>query len=194
MFPIVVLAHLDLRPARLAPHHQRKEAVRGARSDDLERSGDFSKSTPFPTDPVTKAPFTGNKIGVDKFDRESDKLGPVDERGPRSRAPSPLPAGRRGCRRVLEWGVAGGAGVKRAVPPPVNPLTVDGATVNLSHGGQPETPCTISFTDGDREVVIEPHAPLQDSTVHAWSHMPSPEILTTVFGSAEWSSSAVTMP
>jgi len=49
----------------------------------------------------------------------------------------------------------------------VNLLTVDGATISLSHAGQPEVPCTISFRDQDREVVIEPHAPLLDSTLYA---------------------------
>jgi hypothetical protein len=49
----------------------------------------------------------------------------------------------------------------------VNPLTVDGASIRLGHGGQNEVPCTISFRDQDREVVIEPHAPLADSTLYS---------------------------
>jgi hypothetical protein len=45
----------------------------------------------------------------------------------------------------------------------VNPISVNETTVQVSDGTSTATACTISFQNGDREVVIVPHAPLGDS-------------------------------
>ena len=48
----------------------------------------------------------------------------------------------------------------------VNPLTVTGDTVALAGPGGAVLPCTISFGDSDRTVVVEPHDPLTESALH----------------------------
>jgi hypothetical protein len=45
----------------------------------------------------------------------------------------------------------------------VNPISVNETTVQVSDGTSMAMACTISFLNGDREVVIVPHAPLGDS-------------------------------
>ena len=42
----------------------------------------------------------------------------------------------------------------------INPLTVSGSTIRVADATQTVVPCTISFTDGNREVTIVPHQPL----------------------------------
>jgi len=48
---------------------------------------------------------------------------------------------------------------------PINPLTVNPNTVQLSGGGYALVPDSISFTNNNQSVMIVPHAPLPDSTV-----------------------------
>jgi hypothetical protein len=48
---------------------------------------------------------------------------------------------------------------------PINPLTVDGATILVTDGTNPAVPCTISFSNGNRDVLIAPHTPLKDGTL-----------------------------
>ncbi len=50
---------------------------------------------------------------------------------------------------------------------PINPLTVSGLTVLLTDGVSPFVPCTITFNDGNRNVVIVPHAPLKAETAYS---------------------------
>lgn len=48
----------------------------------------------------------------------------------------------------------------------VNPLTVDGTTVAVVAAGGAVVPCTIAFGNGNRDVLLLPHAPLQDSATY----------------------------
>ncbi|VAW72830.1 hypothetical protein MNBD_GAMMA15-2036, partial [hydrothermal vent metagenome] len=50
---------------------------------------------------------------------------------------------------------------------PVNPLTVDGGTLLLSDGNTTVVPCSISFSDGNREVLMVPHAPLSETVLYS---------------------------
>ncbi|MFN7962562.1 MAG: Ig-like domain-containing protein [Thermoanaerobaculia bacterium] len=65
-----------------------------------------------------------------------------------------------------EAGVGINARVRVRFDEAVNPLTVTGQSVLLSTGGNPALPCTISFSNGDRDVLIVPHAPLAESTLY----------------------------
>ena len=47
---------------------------------------------------------------------------------------------------------------------PVNPLTVNASTIQLSAGGTTFVPDSISFSNGNQMVLVVPHAPLPDST------------------------------
>jgi hypothetical protein len=49
----------------------------------------------------------------------------------------------------------------------VNPLSVTGSTVRLTTGATTELACTITFSNNDRDVVIEPHGPLTDLATYS---------------------------
>jgi hypothetical protein len=48
---------------------------------------------------------------------------------------------------------------------PVNPLTVNAASIQLTGGGVTEVPDSISFSNNNQSVVLVPHAPLPDNTL-----------------------------
>ena len=60
-------------------------------------------------------------------------------------------------------GVPVNANVRVVFDEPVNPLTVDGATVLLTDGTTAAVPCTITFMNGDRVATLLPHQPLATS-------------------------------
>jgi RHS repeat-associated protein len=47
---------------------------------------------------------------------------------------------------------------------PVNPLTVNGSTIQLAGGGLTEVPDSITFTNNNQDVLLVPHTPLPDAT------------------------------
>jgi hypothetical protein len=49
----------------------------------------------------------------------------------------------------------------------LNPLSVTGSTVRLTTDTRTELACTISFSNNDRDVVIEPHGPLADLATYS---------------------------
>jgi large repetitive protein len=55
--------------------------------------------------------------------------------------------------------------VRVAFSKPVNPLTVNGRTIQLTGGGTTEVADAISFSNNNQSVVLTPHAPLPDNTV-----------------------------
>ena len=65
-----------------------------------------------------------------------------------------------------EGGVGLNARVRVLFSEPVNPLSVDAATVLLSDGSTNAVACSIAFAGNDREVLIVPHAPLLAATVY----------------------------
>jgi large repetitive protein len=48
---------------------------------------------------------------------------------------------------------------------PINPLTVNASTIQLTGGGTTAVPDSISFANSDQSVLLVPHAPLPDNTV-----------------------------
>lgn len=63
-------------------------------------------------------------------------------------------------------GIGLNAQVRVRFDEPINPLSVTGATVLLTDGVTAAVPCTISFSNGDRDVRIVPHAPLRADTTY----------------------------
>ncbi|HEX4955079.1 MAG TPA: Ig-like domain-containing protein [Thermoanaerobaculia bacterium] len=61
-------------------------------------------------------------------------------------------------------GVGLNARVRARFDERVNPLTVDGGTILVTDGVNGIVPCTISFANGDRDVLIVPHGPLAANT------------------------------
>lgn len=49
---------------------------------------------------------------------------------------------------------------------PINPVSIDGTTIMLADGSAVAMPCTISFGDGFRDVLVVPHAPLAADRLH----------------------------
>jgi methionine-rich copper-binding protein CopC len=60
-------------------------------------------------------------------------------------------------------GVGTNASIRVVFDETINPISVDETTVHVSDGTSTAMACTISFLNGDREVVIVPHSPLGDS-------------------------------
>jgi methionine-rich copper-binding protein CopC len=60
-------------------------------------------------------------------------------------------------------GVGTNASIRLVFDEAVDPISVNETTVQVSDGTTTAMACTISFANGDREVVIVPHAPLGDS-------------------------------
>ena len=47
---------------------------------------------------------------------------------------------------------------------PINPLTVNASTIQLSGAGITEVPDSISFSNNNQTALLVPHAPLPDGT------------------------------
>jgi hypothetical protein len=61
--------------------------------------------------------------------------------------------------------VGDNASVRLLFSEPINPLTVNSSTIQISGGGVTVVPDSISFSNNNQMVLLVPHAPLPDSTV-----------------------------
>ena len=59
------------------------------------------------------------------------------------------------------------AGIRVRFNEPINPLTVTATTILVTDGISPSIACTISFSNSNQDVLLVPHAPLTDATLHA---------------------------
>jgi RHS repeat-associated protein len=60
--------------------------------------------------------------------------------------------------------VGDNANVRVVFSKPIDPLTINAGTVQLSGGGTTVVPDSISFSNGNQSVLLVPHAPLPDAT------------------------------
>jgi YD repeat-containing protein len=61
--------------------------------------------------------------------------------------------------------VGDNAEVRVVFSKPINPLTVNGTTIQLTGGGTTAVPDSISFGNNNQSVLLVPHAPLPDNTL-----------------------------
>ena len=61
--------------------------------------------------------------------------------------------------------VGDNATVRLLFSEPINPLTINSSTIQISGGGTTVVPDSISFSNNNQTVLLVPHAPLPDSTV-----------------------------
>jgi YD repeat-containing protein len=61
--------------------------------------------------------------------------------------------------------VGDNASIRLLFSKPINPVTVNSSTIQISGGGTSVVPDSISFSNNNQMVLLVPHAPLPDSTV-----------------------------
>ena len=77
--------------------------------------------------------------------------------------------------------VGDNANIRLVFSKPVNPLTINSSTVQLSGGGVSVVPDSISFSNNNQMVLLAPHSPLPDNT----------QMTLTIFGITDVAGNAV---